>query len=361
MNYNINGTEAIMLALRSLYGKYGYQQYKMSKFEEYDLYSRNKDFLVSDSVITFTEAGKLMALKPDVTLSIIKNSKTDTLQKLCYNENVYRIAKGGNSFKEIMQVGLECFGNIDSYLIGEVLLLAEKSLKECSDDFLLEISHLGILSAFLNRITDSDDIKRDIIKCVSEKNLHGIASICLSNGIPEEKAKAIKELVSLYGDPKKVINALKDFNYPEITGYISELENALGIFEKYENIQIDFSAVADTSYYNGIIFKGFIAGIPDSVLSGGQYDKLMKKMGKNAKAIGFAVYLDMLERLASSPDEYDADVMLLYDSKADCASLGKAVAEFTQKGKTVFCGNSIGKIRFKQLAEFKNGEVTFIG
>ena len=51
------------------------------------------------------------------------------------------------------------------------------------------------------------------------------------------------------------------------------------------------------NYYNGIVFKGFVSGIPASVLSGGQYDNLMEKMGKKARAIGFAVYLDELERL----------------------------------------------------------------
>ncbi len=361
MNSNTNRTEAIMLALRSLYGKYGYQQYKMSKFEEYDLYGKHKDFLVSDSVITFTEGGKLMALKPDVTLSIIKNSKADTLQKLCYNENVYRIAKGSHSFKEIMQVGLECFGNIDAYLIGEVLLLAEKSLRECSEDFVLEISHLGILSSFLDKVTDSAEIRRDIVKCVSEKNLHGITSICMSNGIAEEKAQILKELVSLYGKPDDVVKGLKKLDISEIGGYISELESALAVFGKCENIRIDFSAVADTNYYNGIIFKGFIAGIPDSVLSGGQYDKLMQEMGKDAKAIGFAVYLDMLERLDASANEYDVDIMLLYDTAADHTLLNKAVTELISSGKTVFCGNSIGKLHYRQLAEFKDGEVKFIG
>ena len=81
--------EKAVFALRSLYSKYGYSQYKMNKFEEYDLYVKNKDFLISDSVITFTDTnGRLMALKPDVTLSIIKNSK-DTkgyVEKLYYNE-----------------------------------------------------------------------------------------------------------------------------------------------------------------------------------------------------------------------------------------------------------------------------------
>ena len=110
--------ESILFSLRSLYGQHGYSHYKMNKFEEYDLYAHNKDFLISDSVITFTDGnGKLLALKPDVTLSIVKNSRdrSDVLQKLYYNENVYRMSKGSRNFKEIMQVGLECIGKVDDY------------------------------------------------------------------------------------------------------------------------------------------------------------------------------------------------------------------------------------------------------
>ena len=121
-------TEAFSSALRSLYSRYGYSRYKMNKFEEYDLYAKNKDFLISDSVITFTDMdGKLMALKPDVTLSIVKNTRDEPgIRKLYYNENVYRVSKGTHSFKEIMQVGLEAIGQIYEYCIYEVLKLAEK-------------------------------------------------------------------------------------------------------------------------------------------------------------------------------------------------------------------------------------------
>ena len=111
MNISVlKNDEKAIFSLRELYQKYGYSQFKMSKFEEYDLYVKNKNFLVSDNIITFTDTdGKLMALKPDVTLSIIKNSKDGEkgVQKLYYNENVYRVSKGTQSFKEIMQVGLE--------------------------------------------------------------------------------------------------------------------------------------------------------------------------------------------------------------------------------------------------------------
>ena len=109
------------LGLQSLYRRYGYIPYKMSRFEEYDLYVRNKDFLVSDQIITFSDrSGRLLAMKPDVTLSIVKNApeEPNIVQKVYYNENVYRISKGTHSFKEIMQVGLECVGKIDDYCIS---------------------------------------------------------------------------------------------------------------------------------------------------------------------------------------------------------------------------------------------------
>ena len=102
----LTAEEKTAFALRSLYAQNGYSKYRMSKFEEYDLYVKNKDFLVSGNVITFTDTdGRLMALKPDVTLSIIKNCK-DTesqVQKYFYNEYVYRIAEGSKTYKEILQ------------------------------------------------------------------------------------------------------------------------------------------------------------------------------------------------------------------------------------------------------------------
>ena len=85
----LDATQKSTLELVRLFASYGYSQYKMSKFEEYDLYNKNKGFLVNDSVITFTDTdGKLLALKPDVTLSIVKNadSAMSGVEKLFYNE-----------------------------------------------------------------------------------------------------------------------------------------------------------------------------------------------------------------------------------------------------------------------------------
>ena len=134
-------------ALQSLYRRYGYIPYKMSRFEEYDLYVRNKDFLVSDQIITFSDrSGRLLALKPDVTLSIVKNApeQPGVVQKVYYQENVYR------DYREILQAGLECVGDLGDYEIAEVVLLAAKSLQRLGNRWVLDISHMGLLAAVLD-------------------------------------------------------------------------------------------------------------------------------------------------------------------------------------------------------------------
>ena len=146
--------ERAVFALRSLYRGYGYLPFKMSKFEEYDLYVRNKDFLVSDRIITFNDmGGKLLALKPDVTLSIIKNNADGETRKLYYNENVYRVSKGADGYKEIMQAGLECIGDIDAYHVAEVVSLAIRSLALLSDTYMLDLSHVGLIAAMIDTLS----------------------------------------------------------------------------------------------------------------------------------------------------------------------------------------------------------------
>lgn len=354
--------EKAVFELRSLYQRYGYLPYKMSKFEEYDIYVRNKDFLISDNIITFTDTnGKLLALKPDVTLSIIKNTgDSDSVQKVCYNENVYRVSKGTQSFKEIMQVGLECIGSIDEYQIFEVLMLAAESLRMISDDYVLDVSHLGIVSCVIDSLSISDYAKNELLKKIGQKSIHEIEAICACEGCD---ATVLKKLVSLHGEPSDVISSLRKFDISGIKEHIDSLERIVALIEKHgtRHISVDFSVINDMSYYNGFVFKGFIKGIASGVLSGGQYDKLMQKMGKKSGAIGFAVYLDLLERLEQSEQNYDVDYVLLYDSKSDISALADAVKLFSADGKSVMVQKSIPeKIKYKQLLKLNEKGVEIL-
>lgn len=294
--------ERILFSLRKLYLENGYVPYRMSKFEEYDLYAGNKDFLVSDNVITFTDTnGKLLALKPDVTLSIIKNSKDDPkqVQKLCYNENVYRVSKGTGTFREIMQTGLECFGGLSTEDLCEVIVLAAKSLSSLAEEAVLDLSNLDLIEGVISGIGLSGEAEKKAYVFLSEKNGDGLEKLCSSEG---KNADLLKELMLLNGSVSETLPAIRSI--AERIPSSESIQEFLFILETLEKselsgmMNIDFSIAGDIHYYNGIVFQGFLNGAPTAVLSGGQYDRIMRKLGRKSKAIGFAVYLDEVERVS---------------------------------------------------------------
>lgn len=367
--FPLSTQERVMFSLRGLYSSYGYIQFKMNKFEEYDLYARNKDFLISDHVITFTDLnGKLMALKPDVTLSMVKNSKDspNSLQKLYYVENVYRGDKGTGGFKEIMQVGLECLGCVDDYCLSEVLSLAVQSLRNISQNSILDISHLGILSDFLDSIGIPQNAKSTVFQCIGAKNRHELAAVCRDCGVSEESIADLLKLTSLNGMPDVVLPQISEILGDRIdTAALESLANVIrGLPDGPDKdmLRFDFSVVDDFHYYNGLVFKGFVQGIPQSVLSGGQYDKLMRKMGRKSDAVGFAVYMDILERLEQSRKSYDVDVVLLYDENADIKIVRKQADQMIRGGSSVMVQRTVPEnIRYRQLMKIMDKEVKTLG
>lgn len=362
--YNLQPSEEIIFRLRSLYDRYGYSRYKMSKFEEYDLYARNRDFLVSESVITFNEGGKLMALKPDVTLSIVKNTRDGAggVQKLYYNENVYRIPKGSRSFREFMQVGLEALGDIDGYCVCEVLGLACESLRSIGGRSILEVSHLGVLTEVMESVGIPEGSRSEALRLIGEKNVHELTALCADAGVTEDMLAVMKAIVTLRGTPREVQPELQRILSGLVSGQTlgqwNDVISALDAECIFGNLMIDFSVVDDIHYYSGFVFKGFVEGIPSSVLSGGQYDRLMRKMKRSSGAIGFAVYLDMLEQIGSARGEYDVDTVLLYDGGEPIESVRRAAARLTEGGVSVSVQRQIPEgMKYKKLVKFQGGEV----
>ena len=343
--------ERAVFALRQLYRRYGYLPYKMSKFEEFEYYIRNKDFLISDRFITFNDCGgKLLALKPDVTLSIVKSRKAapGCKQKVCYNETIYRADRSTNRFREMMQTGLECVGDIDLYDIYESVSLAAQSLALISEDFVLQISHLGVLAAVLDGLGADSDFRQAAIGYIAEKNAHDLARLCESRGVD---TGVLTGFVSTYGDRKDVIAGLEK----TISGPAMEELKALSAMLEgspwSERIVFDFSVVGNMNYYNGIVMGGFVSGIDQRLLSGGQYDKLMEKLGRCGGAIGFALYLDLLEQLPVEKRGCDVDVLLLYD---DPAAVPAAVEALVAAGKTVSAQKGIPeRLRYKEVLDLR--------
>ncbi|WP_314652025.1 ATP phosphoribosyltransferase regulatory subunit [Slackia exigua] len=205
----------VTLALDALYRMSGYERYRMNKFEPYDLYLEHRGFLRDDAVISFTDPrGRLMALKPDVTMSIVKNASVDAaVERLFYIENVFRVPPGGSEFTEIAQMGLECLGcdsgYVQSDVDAEVVALACRTLDVCGGRSRLAVSHMGFLSALLDACLLEDESREQALRCIRLKNASGLADVLHGAGAPSESQDALLGALVVSSPLSSAVESLK--------------------------------------------------------------------------------------------------------------------------------------------------------
>lgn len=347
---------AVVEEISSLFKQYGYKRYKLGCFEEYSLYQENKDFLLSKNVIAFSDlSGRLMAMRPDVTLSVIRHNEVNSTscRKFFYNEKVYRQSAGSRDYKEINQTGVEVVGAIDEATVTECALLALKTLAVLGDEYVIDLSHVGFTEGLLDEFGGDREI---LLKYLISKNLHDFYILAEKRGYHEKLVKAFNVAVDCGGNAEEVLEKAQDVllngqmqsALSELNALYSRLKD-LGYGDK---VNVDFSATGNADYYNGVIFNGYINGIPHRVLSGGRYDKLLSKLGKEGSAIGFALYLGDIERYFKKDDER-VDALIIYDNATQDRAL-KLSDSLIKEGKSVLISCQADcEVKYSQLIDLR--------
>lgn len=357
--------ESLKLALSSVYESFGYRRYKLSGFEEYSFYSDNRAFLADEGFIAFNNAdGKLMALKPDITLSIVKSAANaeDHYTRAYYEESVYRSAGREEGFREMGQIGLELLGNVENYGVAEVIFLALESLKAIDEHCVLSISHMSFVHAVEEMYFEDSVLRQEFENAVKSKSPHAIMQIMQKTNLSDALKESLCELFSVAGKmedalcriesiqglPQSIIQAVADLRI---------LQKALKTMQVDGLVQVDLSLMHTIDYYNGIIFEGYVEKIPFPVLSGGRYDPLAKKFKEKMCGVGFAVYLDNMNLYYPQERTYDADVLIISEGD-DTGNLLGLVASFVQKGLTVRVEPVMPKgFHAKKIVHFENGKI----
>ena len=296
--------ERASFALRALYEAVGCRKYHMARFEEYGLYQENRSFLSSEQVITFTDLdGRLLALKPDVTLSIAKTAQPapgETL-KYYYHENVYRPSAESHTFKEIAQMGLEMLGAVGEAQVQQAVGLAAKSLEQLGAAWVLELSHMGYLFGLLDALAVPETARPALLDLLREKNAHELRAAAKAAGLDDAGADTLCALLTLCGGCEETLARAEAFcKNDRMRAAAAELRALTGSLSAGGgSVRLDLSLAGEMEYYNGLVFQGYLQGLPRPLLKGGRYDLLMQKFTPGADAIGFAVYLDELDRLSA--------------------------------------------------------------
>ena len=367
---NMSKKNLVLLNIRKMYDSYGYKKISLPSFEEYDLYNENKDFIDRNVLTVMSPNGKLLALRPDITLSVAKKvSKDQSLKysKIYYQENTYNLTKYVG-YEEDEQLGIELIGKESTFLDFEIINLAVKSLDIINKKSMIVLSHAGFISSVFENFDLEYEMKEEILDCINRKNSHDIQKILKRNEhISENVKKLIYKIPELSGNleniEKKLLKYEINANTKKILSELKQLNSLLMKFYKKSKIIFDFSVVKNLNYYNGIILQGYVENFSNVILTGGRYDKLFEKFGVDTGAVGFAILTDGLKGYYKDTDKKDFEILIAYDN-SDFEKLVEIVNDFQKKGLRVRTENieNLGEsdfeiFNFDEKYVFQNGEL----
>ena len=359
---NLSAAERATLRLRGLYERFGYKKYQIGQFEEYGLYLQFKRFLTGGRMLSFTDLdGRLLALKPDVTLSIAKNARLDDgAVKAYYIENVYRESVSSGTMKEIRQMGLEYLGGEGGYAQAEVLALASETLEAIGPACVLDVSHMGFVVGLFDALGLDGDAQTQVLDSLSTRSAHGVEAAARAAGVGPVGVGVLCELCGLSGTfDETMIRARGLCLNGRMTAALDELEETVRAVGRADSLRLDFTLQGDMEYYDGLMMAGYLDGVPKAVLSGGRYDGLMKKLGRDVSAVGFALYLDELKRLPGEQPALDVDALVLAPRDADPEGLLSAVRTLTDEGLRVRVeAEQPPRLRWAKRYRYEKGALT---
>ncbi len=293
--------------LRNIFIGMGYSEVMTPGIEFFDVFNKISSYIPQESIYKLTDAkSRLIAIRPDSTIPIARMVATRLKDyalplRLFYNQSIYSInpALSGRSDEEV-QAGIELIGSSSKKADLEVLSLAIQALSSYdSENFRIEIGDIGFFTELVSRLNVDSSVEEDIRRLIEVKNYPALNDFLDSIG-ENQITKALKQLPRLFGGVEVFEKASTLFSDEKIELILSDLKdlyNKLEMLGFNGKIAVDLGIVNRTNYYTGIVFRGYLQGYGETVLSGGRYDKLISEFGYDVPAIGFGINVDAVSSI----------------------------------------------------------------
>lgn len=352
--------ENIVKEIDKIFKKFGYRKVSTPTIEYYDIFSTIKSTVLKDEMFKLIDkSGEILTLRPDATIPIAriiaKNYKKDKGNyKVCYSTQVFKMKS--ETKRENTQIGIEYFGNANSEADGEVIVSAIESLLKCGMNFKIELGNARFYKALLDSTNIEDKDKKELKSLIEYKNFVEVRSYVENLDIKKDIKDAIIAIPSLYGKFEDTIKEAEKFvlntDMKEALEELKEIYDFIKDYEYNKYVSLDLGLINNLEYYTGMMFKGYIEGYGDRVLSGGRYDNLTHYYGETIPATGFSISVDELINAITNKKEIIDDSFFKIDYKINYKVENRKKA--IQKAKELRAQNYIVELeRIKEFPENK--------
>ena len=284
-----------------LFRQRGYLEVSTPETEFYDLFALSGSAIAQERMLQVCDlSGKICVMRPDSTTPIARVAATKLRalplpQRLYYDQKVYRsnpAHNGGN--REIPQCGVELIGADGMKADVEIIATAVDALRACgASRFHVELGHAAFFRDLARRMELDEETVEQMRALIEGKNFAALNDLL----VPYEgnsACAAIKRLSRLFGGVEVLDEAEKLAGRTETVDYLRRLYDELSAAGYGQYVRFDLGMVHQIDYYTGVVFRGYVEGAGEAVLSGGRYDNLVEVFGRKAQATGFSVDVDAM-------------------------------------------------------------------
>ena len=284
---------------------YGYENIQTPTFEFFDVFSEEIGTTSSRELYKFFDKeGNTLVLRPDFTPSMARCAAKYFMDKdvpirFCYSGNTFiNNSNLQGKLKELTQMGAELIGDNSVYADAEMIMMVIDTLRSAGlTKFQVTVGEVEYFKGICHHAGLDCDTEMALRDYISEKNFFAAEELMLEKGISERDREAILQVREFYEVEKTLTKARELAPNDRSRSAIARLEELYELLKQYgvsEYVSFDLGMLSKFHYYTGVIFKAYTYGVGDAIVTGGRYDTLLGRFGKDAPAIGFMVLIDDL-------------------------------------------------------------------
>lgn len=305
--YNVECGKKLSLEnrLHKILQLYGYHDIQTPTLEYAEVFREETGTLPARELYRFFDKeGDTLVLRPDMTPAIARTAATIFKEellpiRLCYTANTFHNHSDYQGrLREHTQMGAELIGTDSVEADAEMLALAVKSLTSVGlREFQLNVGSIGFFQSLIDDAALNPEAEKQVRSLIDERRFEEVEEYLDSIHVKRSSREALAGLGELYGGVEILTQAHNIAPNSKAIKAIRHLEKVYELLKLYEvesYIRFDFSMQGTYGYYTGILFCGYTAGTDTPIISGGRYDHLIGKFGKETPAIGFALMIDEL-------------------------------------------------------------------
>lgn len=319
---DIYGTEyakklAIETTLHKTIKSYGYDDIQTPTFEFFDVFSKEIGTTPSKELYKFFDKeNNTMVLRPDFTPSIARCASKYFMDetvpiRFCYSGNTFiNTPNLHGKLKEVTQMGVELINDDSVEADAEMISLVVEGLKASGlSKFQVSIGEVEYFKGLCEEAGLDEETELSLRAYVSGKNYFAAEQLIQECNVKEPYQSILLRVADIFGNMGSLEEAKSLVHNKRSIDAIKRLEKlyeTLKLYHVEEYVSFDLGMLSKYNYYTGVIFKAYTTGIGNAVITGGRYDKLLGRFGKEAPAIGFAIVIDdLMEALSRQQVEID--------------------------------------------------------